>query len=479
MSASLRIGLVAVCGLGLTAAVVLTREPVTIALWLLICAFAVGGGWRDPATVPLYLWLGVVSLYPETSDRFSSINEFATISGATLLLMGATSLWSWQALRARGSWVATVLALWVGWALVVYAPVMCGYLWHTTGRALPWIFDGVPVQTSALKVAIPVIAACAPALAVLAAIGTELDARRFYAFVTVTTLALTLLSLAQVATGGFEVHWTPVTYSVLPGRLHSISLPDPNGFARQLLFPILMLATVGVMARRVVPALWLSAALLSALGCLMLTQSRTAVLSCAAGFAVVVLANLRKQRIIILVMLCVGIAMLGALALLLLPSLSSRMSLANLETRRDLYEVIWSVSQNHLLFGVRPGGYGPALLAAGNPTVIGAHNMWLAIAVEWGWPMALLLTAAIVGTWGATLDGMVRLRRWPASTPGWREASAMLVGASAVAVTYCVHGLTEIVPAEFVFLALGIALAARFRLVPRVRAAVLRAEAAA
>lgn len=462
--------------IGATLVIVRTHEPWTIGLWGLT-VFATGASGRQQVwSWPFYLWLALGLFYPVASDRFSSVNEYATIDGVALCLMALLAPRVLAFLGARNRTAALLALVWAGWGVLVYAPVFVGWLIQTTGHAAPAVLKGLAIETSALKTAVPVIAAWTPIIGALAAIRSASDARAFFGFLVGTVIVLALLSVAQVATGGFTQHWIPVTYSILPSRLHSVSSPDPNGTARQLLLPLLIVLSAGILAPPGTSRRMVAIAVLLGGGCLIATQSRTGVLSLSAGLATIVLADIRKRRTLRWLAVSVAAALIGVLAIVALGIIGGeRLTLSNVAGRFELYEALGRVMSEHLIFGVRPGGYIAALRDAGYPTIIGTHNMWFGVAVEWGWPMALLLLAVLACTIAIAAIGLNHLRRYRRTTAGWYESRALLVAGAALAVALAVHGLSESVPPELPFLALGLALAARYQLIPAVRAAATEA----
>lgn len=455
-------------GMASAGAVAVTRDPVTMAMWVLIWALAAGVTWCRARGVPFYLWLGAGLLYPQASDRFSSLNHYATVNGALLLAIGLSSVGALLLLVRRHLGATVVLTTWMAWGLIVYVPVLAGWGLRLTG-VTDIVFPGVYAESSALKTAVPVLLAWTPAVGAVATIRSAEAARRFLTFLMMATILFAALSLLQLAVSGFQGTWVPVTYSILPNRLHSISSPDANGTARQVLPSLVLLLSVAMVGRLRVRRWLLWTAVVAAVAVMGLTVSRTALIALMAALLVVSLFQRRRRRTVLfagglVLSLGIGLVALGLIGVVD----ADRLSLDNVTGRLELYKAVWAVIAAHPIIGVRPGGYAAALVETGYPGLISPHNMWFGVAAEWGVPMALWLTAALVVTWTTTADGLRRLRGAPTDAEGGREARVLLIGASALAVTWCVHGISEIVPPESVFLALGLALAARFRLVPAV-----------
>ena len=114
--------------------------------------------------------------------------------------------------------------------------------------------------------------------------------------------------------------------------------------------------------------------------------------------------------------------------------------------------------RDHPWTGAFPSGYFEEMQRRGAllDVASSAHNLYFALAVEWGLPlvgvMLLVMFATVRHGWGAVRRARGRHEALEARVAG--------VAAVAVIIAYAVHGFTEIVPPLFLFLALGLAVAA-------------------
>ena len=145
---------------------------------------------------------------------------------------------------------------------------------------------------------------------------------------------------------------------------------------------------------------------------------------------------------------------------------SERLSDQNLITRLEIYDSLLQLAILRPWFGAHPGGYLIGLREAGFHADMtdSAHNMLLNITSQWGIPMAAFFTLAMVGTLWRSLVLLPKLRRALRANPAFDSTDVIMRAVAAAVVTYFVHGLTEPVPPEAIFLLLGITLAAWIRL---------------
>jgi O-antigen ligase len=450
---------------GSTLLVALTLNPMVIALWVGSWAVAIGFGTRTPAQAALLLALAIVMLYPEFSSVFMDIHEKVLVLAVVLMLAAFWCQPAWLRVLRHETALAVLVSAWIGWGLLAYLPVVAAWLWITV---LAWGSGGflgkLQHVTSGVKTAAPMIPSALVSLLAISALRERRDFRMFRRALELLVIVVAILSLAAWALGTHFVPYDPSRLDQsLPGasRLVGVSMPDANGFGRLLLFPTLLFMSAAVTAPRALDRRgWLALAL--AVGCIVLTQSRTTYISFTVGLAVLAALNLNRTRL----WWFLGGALVWITVVVLATNLgnvfaagSERLSTTNIESRAELWVGALQIIGESPWFGAHPSGYVEQMQKQGllEDVVNSAHNLYLAVGVEWGVPMVLVGLGAM----------SVSIRC------GWRAArlarrvrplqEARIFGAAVVAttVTYGVHGLGEIVPPLFIFLTLGCAVAAR------------------
>lgn len=446
-----------------TALVALTRDPLIVGFWVLVCAFALGFGRSWKAGRPLLFWIGFLFFYPLTSVAYTSLQQPATMVGGMFVWMGLASRGAAAFAWRRSSWFKFTVVLWMTWGLVAYLPVLFVWAGGSMGLTLPGL-DGISAPTSALKTAVPILAAWAVAAAAVRAIATPVDVTRLIRALKWGVVVLTLLAFAQAATGGM---WIDSEYPLTVGRLKGVTEQDANGYGRTLLIPILVLFAALMTGRTLGPVLrgaWVALGL--AIVSLGLTLSRTSYVSLTVGLLTIVGFSLGRKRNIWMVLVLGAIVVGAAYGLGLSDAFAPGMERAdrgNWDGRLDIYTNLWGVVVAHPWVGMRPGGYIAALeQTAYTGIMVSAHNTYLMLAVEWGLPMTAALVVALMGAVWNGWAGL-RLARRYRGTAGAEQLRALSLGAIALAMASLVFGIADAAPPEYVFLAFGLALAARYQ----------------
>jgi O-antigen ligase len=444
--------------LATTAAVLLTRNPVVIAIWLGIWLFAAVFSRGRAADGGLMLLVGVIFFYPEFSSAFSSLTEKVVV---LTMLLGAFAFWfAPQALRAAAhcSPLAVVAVYWTCWGLASYAAVAFNYLMlHQVRTPVPDGWRTLYTETSAIKAALPVLVGPLALAVPLVALRSAIDWRRMMTALIAATAIVLVISAVEYVAGVHVVPYDPSRLLHGTSRMTGFSVPDANGFARLLLMPVLMTAAAIVAAPRTVgPAAW--AVLAAALIAIVMTQSRTAYLSTAAGLGVLFVLTLRRRRTVLVATAAVAAVVFAAIVLdvrAAFASGSERLSTSSLFLRMELWQGVVAILRENPWFGAHPGGYTISLLQMGYPPwrIHSPHNLYLYLGAEWGVPMMLFCIALQA----LTAIYAFRVLRRPSAEPMLRAAA---LGALALTVTYAVHGITETVPPVFLFLTAGIAASA-------------------
>lgn len=458
---------------GLTTAVMaLARGPIVVAIWVAIWLLAWKQGEHDPPGLRFNnLYLGFALLYPPTAEAFTTLHEYAVVLAFWL----AAALY-FRKLELKATWRAAtpvrfLVIAWVGWGLLAYVPVLATWLMSEAVGIRGWNLFGVQAETTMLKVAAPMILAVFAMLIPLGALRAPRDFRRVAHWVLGVTGLIVVASAVQAVLG---MQLVATTYVAEENRLVGITNADPNYYGRLLLLPTLL--GVGWMMRRREqaerPPVWVSLVVVGAMGSLLMTLSRTTYASVAVGILALALLNLKQKRTVpivgtVLVVIVVTAVMFNFAARF--SGDTQRGSLDTLTGRLTLYEDVLQILRENPWFGARPGGYVYALydiyqirlnrrFAIEDMQINSPHNMVLAVAAEFGVPMGLTLAAAlaIAATYGLSA---LRIAKTVRHVPGAAALDAFAKVSVAGACAYFIHGLTEIVPPEYVFWLLGTSIA--------------------
>jgi hypothetical protein len=451
----------AVAFVATTALVLLTFHPVVVILWVTCWVFAGTFGGPRPHQKLFLLIIGIIFFYPEFTTAFHGYHEKWVVLAVVLVSASVFLLPLVKDVLRRHELLTVVVVLWIGWGLVAYLPVLGAYIWATVmGNALPPFLSSLQHTTSGLKSAAPIIPAALIALLTVAALRTTEDLRRFRRALTIAVLIITSGSIVLWALDVRILPFDDVQLIPDTTRLGAFSDQDPNGTARLLLLPMILCASAGLERRLLSLSGWLALGLGGLT--LLLTQSRTTLISFSAGLAVVGLLNLPKKRLW-WIAAPAAVAM-AAVALTvdfqtLFAEGGERFTPATLIGRTLLWDGALDIVRENPWFGAFPSGYFQAMQRHGlllDDVVNSAHSLYLGLAAEWG--------VALVGVALFVMFATVR-RGWNAVGRAHRRPEALearVAGVTAVAltVTYAVHGIDENVPPLFLFLALGLAVAA-------------------
>jgi hypothetical protein len=448
-----------------TMAIALTFDPLIVMLWI--------GIWycsRRFATPTKYssvfaFLIAFSLLYPESASAFvPGMHEQAVVGAVVMMLAllicraGLADAWR-KSLLLR-----IVFAGWIVWGLLAYLPVLIGYtIVNVFSAPLPLFLEGLPIETTASKSAIPVIAAVAMAVVPVATLKTKADMDRFLEQIVWVVAVVVALGFVQ-ALLGFRLIATEYPFN--PERVAGIAVPDSNSYGRTLLLPMLLIGSALLNGTRALP---IRKPILAAVGtailvAILLTLSRTTFISSAVGISCLLLWSRQRSRAtvgagLVLIVLVVAVGVLGTANRF--AAGEERMSDQNLITRLEIYNSLIELAMIRPWFGAHPGGYFTGLREAGFRADVldSAHNMLLTVSSQWGIPMAAILLLAIAGTFWRSVGLLPKSRRLLRMHPAFDSTDVILRALPAAIVTYFVHGLTEAVPQDAVFLLLGLTLA--------------------
>ena len=433
-----------------------TRNPIVIAAWMGVVAWAAAEGTRNTDAVWLTLVVGVIVFYPDFSYDYSSLTEKVILQAIILMAFFVSAREAVLREASRTPLLSLLAVVWIAWAAASYLPVLATW----TLESQVGVPVGAPLRTlytesSAIKAAAPVVFAPLALFVPMVALRTEDDAAAFYRGLVGCFAVFLALSFGEWIADGHLMAYD--ANRVLHNeRMTGFSVPDPNGLARLMLIPVLLFGARAMSAPRAVGA-WMWAVFAAGIVAIALTQSRTTYISMTAGFALLAAFHIRRRGTLRIL----GVALLGFAAAFYLLGVrhafsggSERLSLNSLFLRMDLWRGVLDILGANPWFGAHPGGYMISLRQLGFPEwrIFSPHNFYLYLGAEWGVPMillGLLLLAAIVTTG-------LRGRR---AAPRRSHAAALGGGCAALAVSYAVHGITETIPPIFVFLVAGLACA--------------------
>lgn len=435
-----------------------TGNVIIVGTWVLIWVFATYFATRTRGSEFVAFWLGFQLFYPVVASDYSDLQEAAVVQAAILVVFAIVYARSIvERLRAHRL-LLVVVAGWVAWGAAAYAPVLAdwaGWSWLLLSDGTPSrvIYGDVP---SVIKTAAPIITSVLVAVMMPLGLARISDLRAFRRAVLAGLAVLLLLSFAQWAVG---TRFVVSEYPEWPGRMVGYSIPDANGFGRLLLMPSLLLLG-GLLVHRASGRAATWAVVLVAVVAIVLTKSRTTYVSFATGVLALSLLNLRRGVTYAVAASLAGTAIVAAITFGVVPDFlfgGERLSPAHVEGRLLLYVAAISIVTTMPWFGALPGGYAVALTEAGyTEKLVGQHSMLLAIAVEWGVPMALVFVAAGVAAVVCASAALARAGRLNADGD---EVAGVARAMIALVVAYFVHGLTEVVSPDMFFLVVGISFA--------------------
>ncbi len=443
-----------------TGIVALTGNAFIVAVWIMIWLLSAA-----PLTSPngagvLTFALGLIFLYPSLSLDYANIHDKSFVMGMFFCFFYVFKKKEIQAGCKEFKSAKIIIALWLGWGLLAYVPVMfASIVKYGLRERLPDYLDAIATQDTLLKTSIYMLTTVFVIALPFVSLKEPGDLRGFIKTVYVLTVVVMVGGIAGYL---FNINPANEDYSLVYAasyRLHTFSMPDANGFGRMLLMPVILFVSLAFKKMRLTWLLLLAGAAF----CITWTYSRTTYVSFGVGVLMVVLGNFFRLR---------GVVMAAILSLILaafanymeLPELFSRdvrmSNMGNWKSRLYLQSIAVDIVDSNPFFGAFPGGYKREMIQHGFPSnrqLISPHNMFLGIAVEWGAPMAAILFGALVVS---IRNGIVSLRRIVHLAVKEKETlKALAIFCIAMPVAYFAHGIGEIVPPESVFLVTGISFA--------------------
>jgi len=452
-----------------TAVMCWTSNLALIATWLFIWGFAHYYTTKTEGNEFLMFFVGFYLFYPAISTVFRDIHE----QGVVLTVILIVFLLRYRSSCFRALFASKALRFvfygWILWGLIAYFPVLYtnvidkfifqNMFGESTG------FLGFDRGSTVLKTALPIIVSPIVVLLPILGLRKKSDLESFWAAIINGTLILCVLSLIRYF---FYFDFIPQEYADIHShgfRMTGFSMPDPNGFGRMLLLPIVLISAFAIRSWRRLGIKTLGALALG-LMCVVLTFSRVTYASITFALASLFLLNVTKKKAIL--MLIFVIVLVGSVLnffdiLSYFEPGADRASMLNLELRLLLYNVVMRIVSKNPLFGTWPGGYSEAMFRQGYlgilsvtdaQSVPSAHNMLLNVAVEWGIPMAFLLLVALILS---LVYGIKAIRR---GEEGDYLTHGLVYGVTALSLGIFVHGITEVVSPYLVFFNLGLILSA-------------------
>jgi O-antigen ligase len=433
--------------------------------WLFIWGFAQHYATETEGNEFLAFFIGFYLFYPAISTVFGDLQEQEVVLGVVLIIF----LFRYRTSCFEALDVSRTLRFvfygWILWGLIAYFPVAYTnvidklifrkLLEESAG------FTGFDRGSTVLKTAFPMIVSPIVLLIPILGLRKKSDFELFWRALINGTLILCVLSLIRNV---YNIDFIPQQYLDIRSygfRLTGFSMPDPNGFGRMLLLPVIFVTALAI---RTPWRLRLNAWLTLALGliCVALTFSRTTYASLTLALAALFLFNMKKRGTLLLLILF-GVVIISVLSFFDILSYfapgADRSSLGNLEIRFLFFDYAIKIISASPLFGAWPGGYNNAMLNLGYSgllsvtdatSVPSAHNMVFNVAVEWGIPMAFLLLVALV------LSVVYGIRAIRLSGKSDQLTKGLAYGSTALSLGIFVHGITEVVSPSLVFFNLGL-----------------------
>jgi O-antigen ligase len=350
---------------------------------------------------------------------------------------------------------------WLLWGAFAYAPVFFSTVWRDSFLSQLNIIPQLNRDNTGLKTAIPVLASVGLIILPAYALKTVEDFRRFWKLLSIGTIVYCLLSLLRYA---LNIDFIPQEYGEVRQmgyRLTGFVHPDANYLGRMLLMPIILSLSVALTSPRTSKALtW--TVLVFGIICTAMTYSRTTFISLSSSLVLLFMAV--KQKLAGIALFSIIFFLVAIIAwqydLISYFGYGEGSDLTNLYSRQMIYRWVLDIIADNPWFGAYPGGYEHAILSVGFgfEKVVSAHNMTLAIAVEWGIPMAIVLVATLIFSIYHSVKTITSLSARTKTEDDY-FIQAFACATLAVAAAYLVHGLTEIVPPYYVFFNFGLALA--------------------
>jgi hypothetical protein len=452
-----------------TLVMAITKNYMIVTLWISVWLFSfIQYNANTPKIEYLLFIMGIYFFFPQYDDIFMSIHNPEIVLSLILIIILVLNIHSiFKGDNYHKSFTLLFWG-WLSWGIICYIPVFFSTIGKGSIIDQLNLLPQISLDSTALKTVIPILAF--PIISFIPVFSLKkYDAFEvFWKALAWGTLITCVLALIKYA---FSIDIIPYQAGLSEGhdvRIDGFSVFSSNNFGRQLVLPSLFLSSLIIVSKRISPIFYLIVGI--CYSCIIMTFSRTTYMSIIIGTIVVLLMTMGRTKKVIFY--------LAALSLFIIILFSSadvlqrfhpdaeRASVDNLIGRQVIYQMALQILWDNPFFGCFPGLYGDAMRAQGFHAdyVPSAHNMLLAIAVEWGTPMALLLLGANLLSLVNGIKSIKFIKKAKYRTESISNMdmiTSMAYGNIAVAVTYFVHGITEIVPPYYVFLNLGLSEAVR------------------
>ena len=444
--------------------IAITQNVVLIAIWVFLWVFASKYKTATKESGFLMFFIAFMLLWPVTAISFRGIHTHGVVF--FLIMMSYFLRFGYHSIRQIRKYKVVNLLFWgwVIWCILGYFPIFYNSMGGNYSDAST-VLISLHRETTMLKSVAPILGTAVVFLIPICGIKNEHDLMSFLNALTQGTLILLVLSLVRYI---FEFDFFPQSYVKVRSmgfRMSGFSMPDPNGFGRMLLIPLLFLVAYAVKFPRLLKMYHLLTLFVGIL-CIILTFSRTTYFSFTFGVGIILilsLTNFRSYKFLLsLIVLLFLILWLSPVLSYFGPG-SDRATTGTLVSRMYVWDRALIVLSISPWFGLHPGGWVGLLTI--NPefafggAVQSAHSLYLQTAVEWGLPMFGLVLLSIILT---ILNGwrvVRRLKSMPEQSRGLVQGSAYAV--VIVPLAFFVHGIAENIPHYFIFFVLGISVALR------------------
>ena len=233
-----------------TGIMALTFNIVIIALWILLWVFARSYTTSTKGTEFLIFIIGYYLFYPTVSTVYGDLHHAGIVLSCILFVFVILYHFPISKLLSGYKFAKIIFYGWIVWGILAYLPVIFvnfiqnSFIYKATERSAGLV--ELTRDSSILKTAVPTLTAVIVMLIPLYALRNIKDFESFWRAFIKGTLILLALSLIRYV---FYIDFIPQSYMEIRShgfRMTGFSMPDANGYGRQLLIPILFIAAMSI-----------------------------------------------------------------------------------------------------------------------------------------------------------------------------------------------------------------------------------------
>lgn len=396
-------------------------------------------------------YLLLYMFYPATTTFYRDLHQLTVVMSIFILIFSLINHKELSFVFRENSHAKHTLIFWITISIISWSPVLLeNYLIQGT-------FPGLHRGSSTLKTTVFTISSVLFTFLPMIFFRYSNFNKGFIPFLTKLAAVYLFLSFVRYI---FIFDFIPQSYAEVHShgfRMTGFSMPDPNGFGRQLLLPLMYILAFCVLQKKEKKRSYFIIAIIM-IAAILLSLSRTTYISAFSGILFLFFISLKRIKYVLLII--IGFVFLLAQIFNITDYFSpgeDRNNLSNLEGRQNIYIASYYLIMDNPLFGAFPGGYIEAMHKYGMPSdfYVSAHSMLLSVATEWGIPMTLVLLIVLLYSIKQGILNIKRIRKLNEIDLDPYFVSLCYAG-PALAFAYLIHGLTEIIPLPFVFFNYGI-----------------------